>query len=251
MRVQFALVFLGVLPLTTAGLAIADDEPGARTPDLVEVQRRLLDGTNGFRKAERGGTLAEDPKLAAAARDFAAFMARTDKYGHEADGHSPSDRVKVHGYDFCLVAENIAYQYDSKGFATDELAEGLLKAWKDSPGHRKNMLDPDVTDAGMGVAHSEKSGKYYAVQVFGRPKSAAIEFSVENRTAEDVEYTYEGEVQKLPPRTARAHTTCRPGTLTFSWVEKDGKPEEIHPRKGDRFAVTKEGDQLKLERPAA
>jgi hypothetical protein len=34
------------------------------------------------------------------------------------------------------------------------------------------MLDPDVREIGVGVARSNKTGRYYAVEDFGRPLSA-------------------------------------------------------------------------------
>jgi uncharacterized protein YkwD len=221
----------------------------AKTPRIEEVETLLLEGTNAFRQQEGRERLKADPKLTKTARDFAAFMARTDKYGHQADGKEPSDRVKEHGYTYCVLAENIAYQFSSQGFASRELADRLLEAWKNSPEHRKNMLDPDVAEAGMGVAHSDKSDKYYAVQVFGRPRSAMIEFSVANQTEDTVEYSLEGEKFSLPARTTRTHEMCRSGTLTFPWKKKEGKAEAIRPVKGDRFEVVKEGDQLLLRRP--
>jgi len=38
------------------------------------------------------------------------------------------------------------------------------------------MLDPDVTEIGVAIAQSEESQYFYAVQVFGRPKSLSIAF---------------------------------------------------------------------------
>ncbi len=35
---------------------------------------------------------------------------------------------------------------------------------------RKNMLAPEVTETGVAVARSGKTGRYYAVQMFGRPR---------------------------------------------------------------------------------
>jgi len=218
---------------------------------LSEVEKLLLEGTNDFRKAEKRGGLKSNKQLAAAARAFAEFMASNDKFGHEADGREPSARVKEQGYDFCAMSENIAYQYSSRGFATDDLAAKLLEGWKDSPGHRKNMLDADVLEAGMGVAHSKTSGKYYAVQLFGRPKSAAIKFEVVNKAGSDCSYELDGEKYDLPERVTRTHTLCLPGTLTFAWQQKDGKPEPFRPVSGDTFVVTKEGDQLKVTRKEA
>ena len=157
-----------------------DDEPAARgthsqadgdlkSPDLGEVTRLIMEGTNRFRKQEGQGEVKSQPQLVSTARDFALVMARTDKLSHEADGSDPRERAKKHDYAPCIVAENIAYEYSSAGFDSDDLARRFIESWKKSPGHRKNLLDPDLLEAGMAVAQSKESGKYYAVQVFGRP----------------------------------------------------------------------------------
>src|SRR5207253_2501467 len=120
--------------------------------------------------------------LADTARDFAEFMARTDRYGHEADGQQPSQRATAHGYGYCMVAENIAFQYSSAGFRSGELARRFVEGWKQSPGHRHNMLEPDATETGVAVAQSPKSGRYYAVQMFGRPQALRVAFRIANRS---------------------------------------------------------------------
>jgi uncharacterized protein YkwD len=143
----------------------------AQRVDLSGAERLIVDATNAFRREEGLGPVKSDAALGHAARDFAEFMARTDRYGHTADGRNPGDRATGNGYGYCLVAENIAYQYNSAGFRTAELARGFVEGWKHSPGHRKNMLDPAATDTAVAVARSASSGRYYAVQMFGRPKS--------------------------------------------------------------------------------
>ena len=181
---------------------------GDKTPDLDETTRLLVEGTNAFRKQEHRPELKESSRLAETARDFAAFMVRTDKYGHDADGSQPAERVKKHGYEYCVVAENIAYEFSSEGFTTNELARGFLEAWKKSPGHRKNMLDPEVMEVGMAVAHSEESDKYYAVQVFARPRSAAFSFEIVNESGLTIEYQLGDENLTLEPRYTRTHEVC-------------------------------------------
>ena len=57
------------------------------------------------------------------------------------------------------------------GFRPDELAQRLFDGWVQSPPHRRNLLDGDMTDVGTAVAQSRRSGRYYAVQLFGRPRS--------------------------------------------------------------------------------
>jgi len=143
----------------------------AQRVDLSGAEKLIVDATNAFRREEGLGAVKSDSALAHAARDFAEFMAHTGRYGHTADGRNPGDRATGNGYGYCLVAENIAYQYNSAGFRTAELARGFVDGWKRSPGHRKNMLDPAATDTAVAVARSATSGYYYAVQMFGRPKS--------------------------------------------------------------------------------
>src|SRR5262249_23915200 len=142
----------------------------------------IIGRTNAFRKEQGREKVRRDAKLTRAAEYFAGYMARTDRYGHSADGQRPAARATKYGYAWCIVLENIAYEYNSRGFTTAELAEGFFEGWKNSPGHRRNMLDPDVTDTGVAVARSDKTGYYYAVQMFGRPKSKAVKFRVANRS---------------------------------------------------------------------
>jgi hypothetical protein len=228
-----------LLPLVFSLGAFSWSMGAEAKPDLDRVARLLLDGTNAFR--EKGGlrTLKSNDQLAAAAREFAQFMARTDKYSHDADGKQPADRAKEQGYDYCIVSENIAYQFNSAGFETDDLARAFLEGWKKSAGHRKNMLDPDVLDTGMAVAHSAKSGKYYAVQMFGRPRSAMIEFSIVNETESPVEYELAGEKYTVPARTSSTHGLCRSEDLGFVWREKEGTSATFRPKRGDRFTIKK------------
>ena len=158
------LLLLGLLALPGAGLGAG--------PDLSNVERLILERTNQFRSSEGVRRVAVDTRLASAARAFAKYMADTGRYGHEADGRKPSQRVKVHGYQYCVVSENISYQYSSEDFGTAELASRYFEGWKKSPGHRRNMLEASVTDTAVAVERSARTGRYYAVQLFGRTVAA-------------------------------------------------------------------------------
>jgi uncharacterized protein YkwD len=57
--------------------------------------------------AEGCWKVALSPQLMEAAQDFAKFMASTDKYGHIA-GSRPAAWAKQHGYNYCIISENIA-----------------------------------------------------------------------------------------------------------------------------------------------
>jgi len=223
-----------------------------KTPDLGEVTRLIMEGTNSFRKEEAHDKLKSQPRLVATARDFADFLARNDKLSHEADGSNPNERSKKHDYDPCIVAENIAYEYDSRGFDSDVLARRFLDGWKKSPGHRKNMLDPYLLEVGMAVAQSRESARYYAVQVFGRPRSAAIKFAVVNQSDSQVEYRLGDEKLTQEPRFTRTFELCAPSELRFSWTQAEGKPGSFQPVRGDRFIVKRRSGKFQVTRqPAA
>lgn len=214
----------------------------AKRPALADVSKRIIDLTNTFRQNESLPRVEPDDQLAKPARYFADFMARTDQYGHSADGQTPAARARKFGYAYCIIAENIAYVYSSAGFTADDLAHRLFTGWRNSPGHRKNMLDPNVTETAVSIAHSAKTGHYYAVQLFGRPKSESIEFKVENRAGIEVEYVLDGQTFALPPRVTRTHQGCKPFELAF-------RGEATQPTNGQRLVVVndQEGMQLKAQ----
>ncbi len=188
-----------------------------RTAKISAVRSLIVKGTNAFRKAQGLGAVKANETLNKAAQRFADFMARTKKFGHTADGRLPSERAESQGYRYCIVSENIAYQFRSEGFATEELAKVLVTGWKNSPEHRKNMLDPDVVETGVGVAQDPESGTYFAVQMFGRPKSMGIRFQLVNKSGRTVDYVLSNSEDSsrytLQPRMIQTHEKCRPTTL--------------------------------------
>jgi uncharacterized protein YkwD len=223
--------------LCFASAAIAAEPE--KSPAIGAVEQRILAASGEFRQAQQRGKLAPQTHLTAAARDFARFMAQTGKYGHDADGRTPQGRAHQHGYDACIVAENIAYLFSSTPFGADELGRKFVHGWENSPGHRKNMLNPDVTQIGVGVARSDKTGYYYAVQLFGRPKSQAIKFELANQAGIDVPYVLGERSLTLPPGTQRTHEQCSAGQLSLNGTV-------VAPRNGDRYVITR-SDSGKLE----
>jgi uncharacterized protein YkwD len=230
-----------LLPRATSAQAAEMRTAGDQSPNLADVVELLLSRTDTFRQQEGRPPVAPNPQLTAAAHDFAAFMAQTGQLSHTADGQSPEDRAKAHGYDPCLIAENIAYQHHSGGFTAEALGQGFFEGWQHSPDHRKNLLDPAVTETGVGVAQSQQIGAYYAVQLFGRPMSQGIEFQITNHTDTTITYAVDGQVFPLPPRTTRTHQQCRPPEVTFHWP---GTQEQttVHPNHGDRYTIVRRDD---------
>ena len=100
-----------LLPRAASAQAAETRTAGDQSPDLADVVEHLISRTHAFRHQEGRPPVAPNPQLTAAAQDFAAFMARTGQFSHTADGQTPDARAKAHGYDPCLIAENIASQH--------------------------------------------------------------------------------------------------------------------------------------------
>ncbi len=215
--------------------------------DLGKVVPGIVEGTNAFRKERDLPELKVDEKLAATAQAFADYMAKNLTYGHEADGRSPAERAEAQKYDYCIVLENIAFLFQSNGYKTETLTPRFVQGWIDSPPHRKNMLDPDITQIGIGVARSE-NGVYFGVQMFGRPKSMMISVKVENKSRQTITYTLDDESHKLAPRTIRTHGACRPPTIKFNVPEGSTLPpaEKLAPKQATTFTVVPKGDAVEI-----
>jgi uncharacterized protein YkwD len=214
--------------------------------DLQRAARLIEQLTNAFRVKHGQKPIESNEKLEQTAAGFAEYMARTGRYGHYASGKAPSERVKEHGYDLCISAENIAYEFRTTGFSTDKLAERLVAGWEKSPEHRKNMLLPAVTHTGVALVQSEKTGVYFAVQEFGRPRSAAIEFQIANRAEATVRYKLSDHEYELLPRFIRMHTICWPEELKL--FQGNETVATLHPSNGDRFTIAGTPDQLQVQR---
>jgi uncharacterized protein YkwD len=254
--VRPALPILAALALASAAQAQPVARPHPYWPsgfrpaaaDAEEVEGLILDQTNGLRRSQGLAPLDEDARLTSDARAFAAYLARTGKFSHTADGRTPADRATAAGYDYCHIAENIAYAEDSRGFKSEPLARTLMEGWAASPGHRRNLLDPESQEIGVGVAAApDTPGKYVAVQEFGRPASLSFEFSVFNRTGRAMTYRLGGRPVQIAPDTIITHTLCAPEAL------QAGASAPVQPAPGASYVLrTGPGGHTVLERrPAA
>ena len=236
-----------VLLRKLAGAAmLAAVAAGAQAPraDLSRVEALIVEQTNAFRRGQGLAPVHPEGRLTASARYFADYMAHHGRFAHDADGREPGARASHHGYEYCLVAENIAYQQSSADFGTAELTTRNVEGWKASPGHRRNMLSPHATDTGVAVARGT-NGRYYAVQMFGRPKSASIEFRITNSAGDAVRYRLGGRDYTLSAGDARIHTQCTPEELVLASA-RDPAHAKAMPRNGDRFIAVREPGGLAL-----
>jgi len=216
----------------------------ASVADETATASAVIERTNDFRRAQGLAEVRAEPRLTRAAVDFARFMARTGKYGHEVDGREPTARAQAQGYDYCLVLENIAYHYDSRGYETRRLAQTTFEGWKASPPHRKNMANPLVTHVGVGVARAAND-YYYSVQVFGLPRSASVKFEVRNESQKAVRYRVGEQAYTVGARAIRTHEVCMREAVRFDGMAGG---EAVEPRTGDRFFIPATGGDVRRER---
>src|SRR5262245_20977784 len=140
------------------------------TPDIPAAEAAIVEMTNAFRRENKLSSLTQNPQLAAAARAYAQKLAAGSGLSHTADGTTPDKRASQVGYTSCTIAENLAKLMDSRGFNARSYAKQVMQGWRDSPGHRKNLLLPHLTEIGVAVARAPaRYPTYVAVQLFGRP----------------------------------------------------------------------------------
>ncbi len=145
-----ALAILAVLLLAAPPARAAGEGPS-----------ELLDAINAARAAAGRTALVADLRLVCAAGAHARDLARRGTLDHRGvDGADLTTRLARVGYPYVRAAENLALAND--------VAE-VIGLWQASPGHRRNMLDPAVTDAGVGRAVAE--GQVYWVLVLGERAS--------------------------------------------------------------------------------
>ncbi len=190
-------------------------------PDIPAVEVQIVELTNAFRAEEKLGAVKRNRQLENAARAYAEYLARTDKFAHDADGRQPAERVSSAGYKYCQVAENLALSLDSRGFTNNELATQTMEGWINSPGHRRNLLAKHVTDIGVAVVRApDKHPKFISVQLFGRPQAAQYTFQVSNTAKSEVTYQFAGESHEIKPGYAARHGACLPGEIVFTDIAK-------------------------------
>lgn len=145
--------------------------PPPPNPDvyfLAAVEVEVLRLANEARRQRALPPLAGDQALAGAARrhsgDMLArgFFSHTNPDGLSASQRLPRDYVRV----LKQSGENIWMGSGQNTYAPRHLAGTIMAALMASPGHRQNLLDPQYTHLGVGVA--ARGQEVRATQVFGQ-----------------------------------------------------------------------------------
>lgn len=146
---------------------------GAPSQDTCGEERdpgfesQVLSLLNSIRVQHGLRQLSSNPQLVNAALGHSTDMACNNFTSHTgSDGSTFRDRISAQGYNFSYASENIYYGF-GEGFGDPQTA---VDWWMNSQEHRENILNPYVTEIGIGYVYysSSQYGGYYTVN-FARP----------------------------------------------------------------------------------
>jgi uncharacterized protein YkwD len=152
MKIFLRMFLLAVLPALVAAQIAAQGSPDGRgnLPAEAEEIRAMA---NQARAQAGAGRLEWDQALAAAALEHCQRMAAEGPISHQYRGEPDlSARAAQAGAHYSVIEENVAI-----GPSADRIHE----EWMQSPGHRANLLSPDVDRVGIAVVAAR--GVLYAV----------------------------------------------------------------------------------------
>lgn len=144
--------FLYLFPLTLFFVVLAS----FIAPD-GSLDNDVLNHTNKFRRSHNKPALVLRDDLSAIARKHSQDMASGRKdFGHIGFEQRSAQVRRI--FKSCTLAENVAYGAETGKEAVDQ--------WKNSSGHRKNLLG-NYTYIGIGTAR-DRQGRIYYTQILVR-----------------------------------------------------------------------------------
>ena len=123
--------------------------------------------TNQQRQQRGLGKLKTNSALTQAAIAKAQDMFAKDYWSHVSPtGDQPWKFIRQAGYYYTYAGENLARDFDT--------SSQVVAAWMNSPGHRKNILNPNYLEIGVAVMDGTLQGKQttLVVQMFGQRRVA-------------------------------------------------------------------------------
>jgi uncharacterized protein YkwD len=146
---------------------------GYGRPDLRAAVGQIFSLANQARAQAGVASLKWDPALAVSALQHCRRMAAAGSISHQYRGEpDPAGRASQAGAHFSLIEENVA-------MAPSPAA--VHQAWMQSPGHRENLLSPEVDHVGIAVVFDR--GEFYAVADYSALVESLSPAQIEARVA--------------------------------------------------------------------
>jgi uncharacterized protein YkwD len=169
----FLFFLLATAPALVPGQAQYGGDSQAGAPDQRVSAEQIFALANQARAQAGVGRLQWDPALAEAALQHCRRMAQEGPIAHRYDGEADvSGRAAQAGAHFSVIEENVA---------VGPSADAIHEEWMQSPGHRSNLLSPDVDHVGIAVVAAR--GVLYAVADYSAAVQQLNAWQVEARVA--------------------------------------------------------------------
>ena len=128
--------------------------------NFSSFQKEVLDLVNVERTNRGLQPLKFNNELSNVATKKSRDMIDRNYFDHTSPTYgSPFDMMKQFGISYRAAGENIAMG--------QKTPKEVMNSWMNSPGHRKNILNPDFTELGVGIA-SNGSSIYWTQMFIGR-----------------------------------------------------------------------------------
>jgi uncharacterized protein YkwD len=156
--------------LSAGGARSAD---GRTIPDFAGLEQYMLELINQDRQGNGLSPVEWDALAAKVGREHAIEMSRYDYLSHwNLAGQGPDIRYALAG-GLDVVQENVYsyFQVYENGTPVPiqdwrAIIQRAEKELMDSPGHRKNILNPDHSRVGVGIAYNPATGQFRLSQEF-------------------------------------------------------------------------------------
>lgn len=146
-----AVALSGCMGTTTTGAAdwklndyVPDPNANTTAQTTVTADASFKTLINGVRTGEGVQSLTWNATLDKVAQSYAGYLVDTGQFDHDAGNSTIGERVTASGYQWAKVGENLAQGQPDENTA--------MTAWRNSPGHNENMIDPDFEDFALGVS---------------------------------------------------------------------------------------------------
>ncbi|OGH92724.1 MAG: hypothetical protein A2563_03575 [Candidatus Magasanikbacteria bacterium RIFOXYD1_FULL_40_23] len=149
--VLYSLVFLLMKVILVAFVILLPTGVFVLPDVLAEEQRQIVALTNIARREKGLPALVVSSKLDLSSQNKANDMAEKSYFAHAREEKSLSSWLKGANYKYLVAGENLAVGFSS--------AEEIVKAWKNSPTHYANLIDPEFKDLGVGLSGGIYNGR--------------------------------------------------------------------------------------------
>ncbi|HBH1933743.1 TPA: sporulation protein, partial [Clostridioides difficile] len=135
-----------------------NNNSGSTSESFSAYQKEVVDLVNIERAKAGLNPLTLDSSISNVATKKSQDMIDNNYFSHNSPTYgSPFDMLKKFGISYKTAGENIAMG--------QKTPKEVVNAWMNSEGHRKNIMNPNFSKIGVGVAQ-KSGGSIYWTQIF-------------------------------------------------------------------------------------